>query len=170
MLLVSLNRRGPQYWFAQHWHVYVNTLRPRQKWPHFADDIFNGIFFNENIWIPIKISLKFVPNGPINHIPALVQIMAWRRSGDKPLSEPMIVSLLTHICVSQWVNIYISQPFTHSVKCRISICVIRYQFRYSLYSNRFYENTHTIRENLKWHCFFKVAPIIFHCGYAVGNI
>ena len=39
-------------------------------------------------------------------IPALVQIMAWRRSGDKPLSEPMMISLLTHICVTrpQWVN------------------------------------------------------------------
>ena len=44
--------------------------------------------------------------GPINIIPALVQIMAWRRPGDKPLSEPMMVSLLTHICVTrpQWVN------------------------------------------------------------------
>ena len=32
--------------------------------------------------------------------------MAWRRSGDKPLSEPMMVNLLTHICVTrpQWVN------------------------------------------------------------------
>ena len=32
--------------------------------------------------------------------------MAWRRPGDKPLSEPMMVSLLTHICVTrpQWVN------------------------------------------------------------------
>ena len=50
--------------------------------------------------------LKFVPKGPINNIPAMVQIMAWRRPGDKPLSEPMMVSLPTHICVSrpQWVN------------------------------------------------------------------
>ena len=32
--------------------------------------------------------MKFVPKGPINNIPALVQIMAWRRPGDKPLSEP----------------------------------------------------------------------------------
>ena len=39
----------------------------------------------------IKISLKFVPKGPINNIPALVQIMAWGRPGDKPLSEAMIV-------------------------------------------------------------------------------
>ena len=44
--------------------------------------------------------------GPINDIPALVQIMAWRRSGDKPLSEPMMVRLPMHICVTrpQWVN------------------------------------------------------------------
>ena len=54
----------------------------------------------------IKISLKFVPAYPINTIPALVQIMAWRRSGDKPLSEPMMVNLLSHICVTrpQWVK------------------------------------------------------------------
>ena len=50
--------------------------------------------------------LKFHCLFPINNIPALVQIMAWRRPGDKPLSEPMMVSLLTHIGVSrsQWVD------------------------------------------------------------------
>ena len=37
----------------------------------------------------------------INRITALVQIMAWRRPGDKPLSESMMVSFLTHICVTQ---------------------------------------------------------------------
>ena len=83
-----------------------NTLRPRQNGRHFADAIFNCVFLNENVWIPITISLKFVPKGQINHIQALVQIMAWRRPGDKPLSEPMMVSLPTHICVirPQWVN------------------------------------------------------------------
>ena len=83
-----------------------NTLRPRQNGSHFADDIFKCIFLNENIWISIKISLKFVPKGPINNIPALDQIMAWRRLGDKPLSQPMMVILLTHICVTrpQWVK------------------------------------------------------------------
>ena len=84
----------------------VNSLRPRQNGRHLADDIFKCIFLDENVWIPIKISLKFVPKGPINDIPALVQIMAWRRPGDKPLSEPRLVSLPTHICVTrpQWVN------------------------------------------------------------------
>ena len=84
----------------------LNTLRPRQNRRHFADDIFKCIFLNENVWTSINISVKFVPKGPINHIPALVQIMAWRRPGDKPLSEPMMISLPTHICVTrpQWVN------------------------------------------------------------------
>ena len=83
-----------------------NPSRPRQNGRHFADDIFKCIFLNENVWISIKISLKFVPKGPINNIPALVQIMAWRRPGDKPLSEPMMVRLPTHICVTrpQWVK------------------------------------------------------------------
>ena len=45
---------------------------------HFPDVIFKFNFLNENIWISIEISLKCVPNGQINNIPALVQIMAWR--------------------------------------------------------------------------------------------
>ena len=49
-----------------------------------------AFFLGENIWIPIEIWLKFVPNGPINNIPALVDIMAWRLTADKPLSEPMM--------------------------------------------------------------------------------
>ena len=63
----------------------INTLRPGQNWRHFADDSFKCIFLNENVWIPTKISLKFVPQGPINNISALVQIMAWCRPGDKPI-------------------------------------------------------------------------------------
>ena len=57
----------------------------------FPDDIFKCIFLNENVWISLKISLKFVPRIQISNIPALIQIMAWRRPGDKPLSEQMMV-------------------------------------------------------------------------------
>ena len=87
----------------------VNSLRPRLNRRPPSDDIFKCIFLNENEWISPKISLKFVPKVRINNIPALVQIMAWRRPGDKPLSEPMMVNSLTHICVTrpQWVNQYI---------------------------------------------------------------
>ena len=85
---------------------FINTLSPRQDGRRFPDGIFKCIFLNENVWIPIKISMKFVPKGPIKNIPALVQIMAWRCPGDKPLSEPMMVSLTTHICITrpQWVK------------------------------------------------------------------
>ena len=50
-----------------------------------ADDIFKRIFSNENVRISIQISLKFVPKGPLDNKSALVKVMAWRRSGDKPL-------------------------------------------------------------------------------------
>ena len=53
------------------------------------DDIYKCLFLNENCGILMKISLKFVPHDPIKNIPALVQIMAWHRSGNKPLSETM---------------------------------------------------------------------------------
>ena len=82
------------HWY---WVKFVNTLRPRQHGRHFTDDTFKRIFLNENAGIPIKISLKFVHKGPINNIPALVQIMAWRQPGDKPLSGPMVGNLLRHI-------------------------------------------------------------------------
>ena len=82
----------------KHGHA-INTLRPRQNGCRFADDTFKCIFLNENVRISIKISLKFVSKGPINNNPVLVQIMAWRRPGDKPLSGPMMVSLPMHICI-----------------------------------------------------------------------
>ena len=84
----------------------INTLRPIQNGRHFADDTFKLIFIDENVRILIIISLKFVSKCLINNIPALVQIMAWRQPGDKPLSEQMMVNLLTHICVTrpQWVK------------------------------------------------------------------
>ena len=92
--------------FSGSYCLILNSLRPRQNGRLFADDTFKRIFLHENITISTKNSLKFVPKRLINNIPALVQIMVWCRSGDKPLSEPMMLSSPTHICVtrSQWVN------------------------------------------------------------------
>ena len=55
-----------------------------------ADGIFKCIFLNENNRNLIQISLKFVPMSPIDNKPALVQVMDWCRTGDKPLPEPML--------------------------------------------------------------------------------
>ena len=57
---------------------------------HWADDILKCIFFDENITILIQFPLQFIPEGPIDNTSVLVQIKAWRRTGDQPLSEPMI--------------------------------------------------------------------------------
>ena len=66
-----------------------SLLMISQNW-FIADDIFRCIFLNENVWISLMISLKFVSRGPINNILGLVQIMAWRQSGAEPLPEPMM--------------------------------------------------------------------------------
>ena len=86
--------------------IDVNMLKPRQNDRHFPDDISKCIFFNENVWIAMNIQLKFVPKGPVNNIPVLVQWMVWHRPGNKPLSEPMMLRLSMHICIIQprWVN------------------------------------------------------------------
>ena len=85
----------------------LNTLRPRQYGRRFPDDVFKYIFLNENDWISLNISLKFIPKVRINNIPSLVKIMAWCRPGAQPLSEPMLGNSLTHICVTrpQWINV-----------------------------------------------------------------
>ena len=110
-----------------------NTLRPRQNGRRFADNVFKYIFLNENVWIWIKISLKFVLKGPINNIPALVQIMAWHRPGDKPLSDPKMVNLLTHICVTlpQWVNQFLPTEYIVDItdddfKIYLQLVICRY--------------------------------------------
>ena len=59
-----------------------------------ADDIFHFIFLDENVWIPIQISLKCVLMSPIGNKPALVQVMAWRLTGDKPLPGPMMTQFI----------------------------------------------------------------------------
>ena len=85
-------------WSAQAFSLKIysgfNSSPPGQNGCHFTADIFKCIFIHENVWILFRISLEFVPKGPINNIPALVQIMAWRRIGDKPLSEPMLTPFI----------------------------------------------------------------------------
>ena len=130
-----------------HFHTF-NTFRPRQNGRHFADDIFKHIFMNENIWIPIKISLKFLPKGSINKIPALVQIMAWRRPGDKPLSGPMMVNLPTHICVTrpQWVK--------HMLLMNLNRNPLLFSFRASIRTYRDIGNIDDI--STQWTLFSKI--------------
>ena len=95
---------------ARHGTARHDTTRHKkyQMLPHWGWNKMPVIFQTafSNVWTSRKISLKFVPKVRIHNIPALVQIIVWRRPGGKPLSEPMLVSLLTHICATppQWVK------------------------------------------------------------------
>ena len=91
---------------------WVNTLGPRhngRQCPPFSRRHFQMHFLEwKCLNFSIQISLNFVPKAPVIDIAALVQVMVWRRPCDKPLSEPMMVSLLTHFLSlytrPQWVK------------------------------------------------------------------
>ena len=97
-------------------HIFFNSLRPRQNGRHFTDNTVKYIFVNENVLISIKISLKFVPMGPINNIHALVQII-----GKTPVRIILwcpITKMLIKAC-------FLVQPLQQEglyQKCCISLC------------------------------------------------
>ena len=102
----------------------LNTLRLRQNGRHFTEDIYKCILLNENV---------FVPKVLINNIPTLVPIMAWRRPGTKPLSEPMMAdywlitdTYMRHLASKSWWMKYIlkqSAIFEISVRSRWAMFV-----------------------------------------------
>ena len=150
----------------QDWDVCIlfNTLRLRQNGRHFANDNFKCSFLNGKVWISITISLKFVHNGPINSIPALVQIIAWPRPGDKTSSEPMMVSYwriyaslglneLTLASSRYWMTQF-TVPHAHST--RITDCVTHMTIHFpvwfwnvecAIFKNVFFNNWY-----LRWNC------------------
>ena len=114
----------PKYGLNDYWRhsTTVNTLRPRQNGRHFADDVFKCIFLSENLWISLTNSLKFVPKVRIYNILALVQIMAWRRSGDKPLYESLVIIGIDHDTVCAGV---VGTAIRNSTSCagrRVAAC------------------------------------------------
>ena len=68
----------------------LQTVRSKHKGWKFADNIFNHISFKENIHILIQNFLNFVCIDPTDNISALVQVMAWHRTGAKPIPETMM--------------------------------------------------------------------------------
>ena len=132
---------GPQWWQFEigpsndlvHWGN-VNSLRPIRNRRHFADEIFKCIFLNENVWIALKISLEFVPKVRINNIPALVQIMAWRRPGDKPLSEPMMVhsasSVSPFVATKQLMWLLEHEIYPKTFSSKKVVCLIKFTLNF----------------------------------------
>ena len=144
-------------------HNYPNPshIEAQTKWPLFRDNIFKCIFLNENVWIFNKISLKFVPEAPSNTIPALVQVMAWRWSGDKPLSQPMMVRWPLHICINRvrylvWnFKGYVwncTQKFAHTMSCNFYTTLKFYVWYIIIIINNQCWNiiNWTLRNKLQW--------------------
>ena len=97
----------------------------------------------------MKISLEFARKGLTTNIPALVQIMACHRIGDKPLSKPIVVRLLRRFYDGQ--EFYMSLQFVISFR-NIEYSVFSMQIAISLFkkvaltwSNM---NRHTLNTNL----------------------
>ena len=108
--LVPRSARSPEAW---HWarlpgivqfryqkdkHIETDT-----KWPPFCRRYFQA---HIPVWTFLYFDCDFIEICPIDYNPALVQIIVWRLPGAKLLSEPMMVILLTHMCVTrpQWFN------------------------------------------------------------------
>ena len=89
---------------GHNWHYWPGRLSLRPAQTGYFPHTFKWIFLYENVWNSIKISLNFVLRCPINNIAALVQIMALRLPCNKPLSEPMMISLVTDACASFGLN------------------------------------------------------------------
>ena len=125
----------------------VNSSSPGQNGSHFADDIFNCIFMNELFGISVRISLKFVHKGPNDNIPALVQIMAWRRP--------------KHICGTggRWVKGLSANRTTFAISP-----LYRYVIHYTAQS-RFQIHRNALRLGQNCHRF---AVDIFKCHFLHG--
>ena len=72
----------------------MEQIKAETKLPQLADDILMVIFLTENVHNLDQVWLKFVQIGSIKIKSALVQMMAWCRTVDKPFSEPIIAEFI----------------------------------------------------------------------------
>ena len=117
--------KQPPFFYGAHWLTKA-TSSCLSHWGRdkmatkFADEIFKCIFSNENIWILIDISLKFVPKGQINNIPALVQSQ-WVKACDATSKRCQILVSTSCLCYSSILE-------HDAVACIESRCTIKAKF------------------------------------------
>ena len=98
-------------------YKYKYTMRPRQNCRNLILQMtYQNLLYCRKIVLFIQILLKIVSKGPIYNKPTLVQMMAWRWVGNKPLSDQWWPGLLMHKCITRpkWVN----------VKCSVADCYL----------------------------------------------
>ena len=128
--------------------------------------IFQTTFSNAFSWMKmyeffIEISLKFVPQGPINNIPALVQIMAWRRPGISVLYEPSV--MIKHVSVILVLDWEKTGTYSPHRKLSISWWMMTWQCQVPSHQREWYSNQFKVyqwREELALLCWGQNIPRI----------
>ena len=119
------------------WRLVLNTFKTRQNGRHFPDDIVKCKSSNENIYFD-KYFTAVCSRGPMNDIPALVQIMAWRRPGDNQLSEAITDTGINDLAIAKERETIICAHFMP--------CIV---FGNYTSKKNVYLDTHTIARTLK---------------------
>ena len=83
----------PCHYQVQWWPIVNWTLRNKQLFVSKLKCFLSSIFFMQFLFILFQSLLKFVPKGPIDNKSSLVQEIVWCLTGDKPLSEPMVIKI-----------------------------------------------------------------------------
>ena len=116
-----------------------NTFKP-EKWPNCSNDIFKCIFVNENVSIAIQISLEFVTMDQTKDIPALLQILAWRRPGKSHYLTQwwldyrrIYASLGLNEIIANWVSAYAWDWYLEGWDRHVCLCVLYHQMIYMLH-------------------------------------
>ena len=136
---------------------WVN-LRIWQNGRHFVD---------EKLGILIKISLKLVPKGRVDNDQALVWIMAWRRSGDKPLSKQVLIwfidAYMRHQGETSWDlvcwRVNLSIVLEELIDCGAVGCLCMYRDRSVYFWN--IRSTRFLLHDLKLIAFLWVSDVNF---------
>ena len=83
------------------------------------------------------IEFLFVPKSPIENKPELVQVMAWRRTGDKPLPEPLLGGRRNSSALAEWSCVFLA--LTH----RFGVYLICVYILYTFYVGGTYINNNS---------------------------
>ena len=99
--LILINFFWSTKWISLFLNQLFDTLRPRPNGQYFVDDIFKGISWNENVWIVVDISLKFIREGPTDNKSSLVRKMTRHRQVSGHYLNQWWSRLPMGICVAQ---------------------------------------------------------------------
>ena len=159
-------------WKFQQTQLQIRRLLMHWGWDKMAAILemtfFIWIFFNENFYNLIKISLNFIHEGPVVNMPLLVEIMAWCQTGAKPLSEPMLAYVADeyrHHSASMSYSKERSNTFHKRSNWGYLLMLKKMAIVFEIFSNAFYwMKLYEFWLTFHWSLFIRVQlTILHHC-------